>query len=63
MDPPFPFVVSSPYQGSYFAKQRVEISIKLKKSWGCVSRFGNGFRHVVGVVRISSYSRAIATPR
>ncbi|PON75546.1 hypothetical protein PanWU01x14_041710, partial [Parasponia andersonii] len=48
-DSPFLFVAPSPYQGSCFAKQRVAVSIKIEKSWGCVSRFGNGFCHVIGV--------------
>ncbi|GMN73309.1 hypothetical protein TIFTF001_054852 [Ficus carica] len=43
-------MVSSPYQGSCFAKQRVAVSIKLERSWVFVSRFGVGFRHVVGVL-------------
>ncbi|PON80675.1 hypothetical protein PanWU01x14_002310 [Parasponia andersonii] len=29
-------------------------SIKLERSWGCVSRFGNGFRHIVCEVHISN---------
>ncbi|GMN51804.1 hypothetical protein TIFTF001_020951 [Ficus carica] len=50
---PYPFVTSSPYQGSCFVKQRVAVPIKLERSWVVVSRFGIGFRHVVGVVRIT----------
>ncbi|PON75499.1 hypothetical protein PanWU01x14_041240, partial [Parasponia andersonii] len=50
-DYPSPFVLSSPYQGSCFVKQRVAVFIKLERSWDCVSRFGIGFRHVIGIVR------------
>ena len=32
-DHPFPFVASSSYQGSCFAKQRVAVSIKLERVW------------------------------
>ena len=51
-DHPSPFVASSPYHGSCFAKQRVAVSIKLGRSGVAVFRFGVGFRRVVGVVRI-----------
>ena len=53
MDCPYPFRAPSPYQGSRFAKQRLVVSIKLKRSWVVVSRFGIGFHHVVGGVRIT----------
>ncbi|WP_205614002.1 hypothetical protein, partial [Streptomyces sp. S1] len=46
------------YQGSCFAKQRVAVSIKLERSWVAVSRFGIGFRHIVGVVRISFFKNS-----
>ncbi|GMN68647.1 hypothetical protein TIFTF001_037699 [Ficus carica] len=52
MDFSYLFVVSSPYQGSCFAKQRVAVFIKLERSWVVVSRFGIGFRHIIDVVRI-----------
>ena len=39
-DHPSPFVASSPYQGSCFAKQRVAVSIKLDRPCGFVFQIG-----------------------
>ena len=44
-------MVSPPYQGSGFAKQRVAVSFKLERSWVVISISCIGFRSVVGVVR------------
>ena len=55
-------MVSPPYQGSGFAKQRVAVSFKLERSWVVISILGIGSRYVVRVVRIHvvfAYNRTV----